>query len=78
MVNTTLRLPDGMARAVKSAAAEKGTTVNDLVRSLIADFLRAEQERMLYDGFSRLGADPQECDVEFAIHAACEVVLGSE
>jgi hypothetical protein len=67
-----------MAAALKTAAAHQGKTMNDVVRSLIGTYLKAEAERMLYDGFSWLGSDPEESRVEYAIHAASDVVLGHD
>ena len=78
MTTTTLRLPDEMADAIKAAAAAQGTTMNDLVRSLIGIYLKEEEEKRLYDAFTLLGSDPEESSVEYAIHAASEVVLRNE
>lgn len=74
MTTTTLRLPDEMAQAVKSTASAKGMSVNDLVRSAIGAYLKAQEEKELYDAFTRLGANPEEANVEHTFHAAAEVV----
>jgi hypothetical protein len=78
MTTTTFRFPDDMAQALKSAAAEKGITVNELARQLIRDHLKVREERALYDSFTELGKNREEVDVEYAIHAASEVVLRDE
>jgi hypothetical protein len=78
MTTTTLRLPPDMAEAVKLEATERGTTMNELIRSLIGAYLKQKDEQRLYDGFTLLGSDREESNVEYAIHAATEVVLKDE
>jgi len=40
--------------------------------------LQTEEERQVYDMFSLIAEDPEECDVSWAIYAQAEVVLRDE
>jgi predicted DNA binding CopG/RHH family protein len=68
----TVRLPDAALRAARRAAKARGITLNALVRQLLEDLERAEQERTLAAAYETLGADSQS-DVEFAVPAQSKV-----
>jgi hypothetical protein len=49
-----------------------------LLQDSLSAAVRESAERNRYDEYSALGADIESCDVEYAIHAQAEVMLGVE
>jgi hypothetical protein len=78
MTSILIRVPEEMHVALRAAAAQEGTNLSELLRNLAESYLRERQYQQLYDGFTLLGSDPEESDVEFALHAASEVILSDE
>jgi hypothetical protein len=48
------------------------------MRESSTDTVRAAEEHSRYDEYTALGKDSAGCDVEYAIHAQAEVMLGAE
>ena len=55
-------------------AERRQISLNALVQEALAAVSKAEEEARLYEEFNLLGEHPEECDVEFMMHAAWEVV----
>lgn len=56
-------------------ARESGVSLNEFVVRRLADVVKLEEERLRFDEYTALGGD-EECDVEYAVYAQAEVMLG--
>jgi hypothetical protein len=70
----TVRLPLELYQSASHIAERRQISLNALIREALAAVSKEEEEERLYQEFNLLGEDPEECDVEFAIHAAWEVI----
>jgi hypothetical protein len=70
----TVRFPDDLHHAASDAAARREKSLNALLQEITEAYLRQEEERELFDSFTRLGEDLEECDVEFAWDAQREAI----
>lgn len=68
----TVRLAPSTLRAAQRAARARGVSVNALVRELLLDLDRQEQERSLRAMYEQLGADA-DASVEHATRAQAEI-----
>ena len=62
----TVRFPDNLHQAVSASAAQQRKSLNALLQDLAETYLRQEEERRLFDSFTRLGERLEECNVEAA------------
>jgi len=74
----TVRLPLHLYRAGREFARRRRISLNRLVQESLQAAIEAEEERQLYDEFTLLGQDTEECDVEYAFQAQREVVIQDE
>jgi len=72
----TVRLDCELYSAAQKIAQQRHVSLNALVQLSLEETLRAAEERARYDAYTLLGQDKDECDVEYAIHAQSEVMLG--
>ena len=74
-VPCTLRLEEDIYTRIKEIAKERHTSFTAFVQGVLADVLKNEEQKALYDAFSQAGEDG---DVEFAITAQQEVITRHE
>ncbi len=67
----TLRLEVEIYTRIKEIAKERHTSFTAFVQGILADVLKEEEQKALYDAFSQAGED---ADVEFALSAQREVI----
>lgn len=70
-VPCTLRLEEEIYTRIKEIARERHTSFTAFVQGVLADVLKNEEQKALYDAFSQVGED---ADVEFAVSAQQEVI----
>ena len=70
-VPCTLRLEEEIYTRIKEIARERHTSFTAFVQGVLADVLKSEEQKALYDAFSQAGED---ADVEFAMSAQQEVI----
>lgn len=71
----TLRLEEDIYNRLKEIAKEHHTSFTAFVQGILAEALKKEDQKKLYDAFSKVGED---ADVEFAITAQQEVIVHHE
>lgn len=67
----TLRLEENIYTRVKEIAKERHTSFTAFVQDVLANVLKEEEQKTLYDAFSLVGED---ADVEYAVSAQQEAV----
>ena len=70
-VPCTLRLEEEIYTRIKEIARERHTSFTAFVQGVLADVLKKEEQKALYDAFSQVGED---ADVGFALSAQHEVI----
>ena len=60
-----VRFPNNLHQAVRDSAARQGISLNELLREIAETHLRQEEERRLFDSFTRLGENFEEGDATF-------------
>lgn len=75
-MTTTLRIPDPVAERAKQQAINMGTSFNDFIVAAVIRCLDEQKEAEWRAGFEAMAQDPEANDVEYAIAAQAEVVLG--
>lgn len=73
-VPCTLRLEEEIYTRVKEIAKKRHTSFTAFVQGVLADVLKKEEQKALYDAFSLAGEDKESAEVEFAVSAQREVV----
>jgi hypothetical protein len=68
----TVRLSADTLKTARLVARERGLSVNGLIRSLLAELQREQDERALEAAYARLGTDA-ESNVEFATREQARV-----
>jgi predicted transcriptional regulator len=68
-VPCTLRLEEEIYTRVKEIAKARHTSFTAFVQGVLADVLKKEEQKVLYEAFSLAGED---ADVEFAVSAQRE------
>jgi predicted transcriptional regulator len=68
----TLRLEEEIYTRIKEIAKERHTSFTAFVQGVLADVLKKEEQKSLYDAFSQAGED---ADVGFALTAQREVII---
>lgn len=71
----TLRLPAEMHQAIRMVAEKRHTSMNDILCTLVEQYIKQERELDLYNGFGLLGSDSTEASVDHAFVAQSEVAL---
>lgn len=74
-VPCTLRLEEDIYTRIKEIAKERHTSFTAFVQGVLADVLKNEEQKALYDAFSQAGED---ADVEFALSAQQEAISRHE
>ena len=74
----SLRLSSDMYRRTTELARRRNKSVNALLQEGVCRLLQDEEDRTLSDAFDLLARHPADTDVEYAIHAQSEVILGDE
>ena len=72
-VPCTLRLEEEIYTRIKEIAKERHTSFTAFVQGVLADVLKEEEQKALYDAFSRVGEDHEAADVEFALNVVREL-----
>jgi predicted DNA-binding ribbon-helix-helix protein len=67
----TLRLEEEIYTRIKDIAKERHTSFTAFVQNVLADVLKREEQKALYDAFSQVVDD---AGVEFAVSAQKEVI----
>jgi len=67
----TLRLEENIYTRIKEIAKERHTSFTAFVQEVLANVLKEEEQKTLYNAFSQVGED---ADVEYAISAQKEAV----
>ncbi|MEI6704776.1 MAG: hypothetical protein WCL71_14785 [Deltaproteobacteria bacterium] len=67
----TLRLEEEIYTRIKEIARERHTSFTAFVQGILAEVLKNEEQKALYDAFSQAGED---ADVGFSMSAQQEVV----
>ena len=70
-VPCTLRLEEEIYTRIKEIAKERHTSFTAFVQGILADVLKKEEQKALYDAFSLAGED---ADVGFAMSAQREAI----
>lgn len=70
----TIRLPIELYETSSAIAKRRRVSLNSLVQEGLNAIKQADENARLYEAFGELGEDGEECDVEFAMPAQCEVV----
>lgn len=70
----TLRLEESLYTRAKEAAVAHRTSFTAFVQNALAEALKKEEQKALFNAFSLVGQDRGETDVEFALHAQREVL----
>jgi predicted transcriptional regulator len=73
-VPCTLRLEEEIYTRIKEIAKERHTSFTAFVQGVLADVLKKEEQKALYDAFSQAGEDHDAVDVEFAVSVQREVI----
>jgi predicted transcriptional regulator len=73
-VACTLRLQEELYTRVKEIARARRTSFTAFVQGVLAEELKREEQKALYDAFTVAGEDQEEADMEFAASAQREVV----
>ncbi len=74
----TLRLPESLYEEMKLLAKKTGESLNTVITSSLQEKLKRHAEEELWASFTRLGTEDDEAEVESAIYAQSEVVLGGD
>jgi hypothetical protein len=77
-VPCSLRLDEGIYTRVKELDRARHTSFNELVQGVLAEMLKKEEQKNLYDAFSLAGEDHESADVGYAVLAQGEVVERNE
>ncbi len=72
----SLRLPADLHRRSSAIAKQRGMSLNALTRQALLHLIEEEEKKALFDSFTMLGDNAEISDVEFAIYAQAEVMLG--
>lgn len=73
-VSFTVRIPISLHKRVKETLKRKNKSLNAVVKELMQEWLKKEQEKELFEAFSIVGEE----NVDYAIEAQREVVLTDE
>ena len=73
-VPCTLRLEEEIYTRIKEIARERHTSFTSFVQGVLAEVLKTEEQKALYNAFSQAGEDHDEADVGFALSAQREVI----
>ena len=74
----TVRLRPDLYEAAMRLAKRRSSSLNTLIQETLAEAIKEEEDRELYEAFELLGQFPEECDVEYAHAAQAEVALRVE
>ena len=73
-VGFTVRVPISLHKSIKKILKRENKSLNAVVRELMQEWLKKEQQKELFEAFSIVGEE----NVEYAIEAQKEVVLTDE
>ena len=73
-VGFTVRIPLSLHKKIKKALKRENKSLNTVIRELMQEWLKKEQEKELFEAFGAVGEE----NVEYAIEAQKEVVLANE
>ena len=73
-VACTLRLEEELYARVKEVARTRHLSFTAFVQGVLAEALKREEQKALYDAFTLAGEDGEGADVDFALSAQREVV----
>jgi hypothetical protein len=74
----TVRLPPELYSAAQKVARRRDLSLNALLQESLIATIRVAEEEARYEEYSLLGQDRPLCDVDYAIHAQAEVMLGDD
>jgi plasmid stability protein len=70
----TVRFPDNLHQSLSSVAATRGMSMNTLMQEITNQYLAQEEEKALFDSYTQLGEDIDECSIEYAWEAQKEAI----
>lgn len=73
-VALTLRLEEELYNRAKRVAQAQKRSFTAFVQAALADVLKKEEKKTLYDAFSLVGEDHDQTDVAYALDAQREVI----
>lgn len=74
IVDFTVRIPASLHKKAKEISKKESKSLNEVIRELIKDWLKKEEEKLLFEAFSAVGEE----DLEYAFNAQKEVILAGE
>ncbi len=74
----TVRLPSELYASAQAIAKKRSVSLNVVVQESLTNTIRDAREQYRFDEYTELGTDSEMCDIEYAVHAQAEVMLGSE
>jgi len=76
MPSIQLRVDEALGARIKAEAARKHVSANQWLIDAVTQRLETEEDREWRAGFEAMGKDLECNNVDYAIHAQAEVVLG--
>jgi len=74
MVSFTVRIPASLHKKAKEISKKGNKSLNEVIRELTKDWLKKEEEKLLFEAFSAASEE----DVEYALDAQKEVIFTDE
>jgi len=74
----TVRLPAELYEVATAIAHKKCVSLNTLIQESLKAMVKEEEDREMYEAYTLLGQDQEECSVEYAIYAQAEVMLSDK
>ena len=74
----TVRISPNVYESSRIIARKRQISLNALIQQSLEALIWAEEEQASDDAYTLLGQNAEECDVEYAIYAQAEVMLGND
>ncbi|MBI3947893.1 MAG: hypothetical protein HY321_18380 [Armatimonadetes bacterium] len=74
----SIRLPADICHSSRELAKRRGISLSALVQESLKAAVDEEEDQRFYDSFTLLGQDMEMSDVEYALPAQREVMLGGD
>lgn len=70
----TVRIPTSLHKKAKEISKMENKSLNKVIRELVKEWLKKEEERLLFEAFSKVGEE----DIEYAFNAQKGVIFTDE
>ncbi|MEF3245495.1 MAG: type II toxin-antitoxin system HicB family antitoxin [Caldisericaceae bacterium] len=70
----TVRIPASLHKKAKEISKIENKSLNEVIRELVKEWLKKEEEKLLFEAFSKVGEE----DIEYAFNAQKEVIFTDE